>query len=98
MGHGIRTIKNNIEHLTLYEYCSLNTAVYACFCFVFGLLGNITLHVMMVGLIVALFAWFRLPPPNPTLVRAILGEQPRPGKNDASVGRQWKLIASCEQG
>lgn len=68
---------------------------YTCFCFVFGLLGNITLHIMMIGLLMALFAWFRLPPPNPTFVRHILGEVPRPGSSGTHVDWEVAHRAAC---
>jgi len=69
--------------------------IYSCFCFVFGLLGNITLHIMMIGLLMAVIAWFRLPPPNPTLVKHILGPDPRPGSSVVDVDWEVAHRAAC---
>ena len=40
----------------------------------------------------AVIAWFRLPPPNPTLVKHILGPDPRPGSSGVDVGRVLPFI------
>ena len=47
---------------------------------------NLTLHVMVLGLLICLVSYFRLPPPNPSIVRKVLGAIPEPGMSDSLVG------------
>lgn len=70
-------------------------SLYTCFCLVFGLFGNVSLHIMMIGLLVAFVAWFRLPPPNPSYVRSVLGQEPRPDMKDCDVDWEVAHRAAC---
>lgn len=52
------------------------------------------LHLVVVGLGVCLFSYFRLPPPPPSLVRAVLGPEP---SEDESCSIPWEVAhrAAC---
>ena len=57
------------------------------FSLIFGLVSDLTLHMMMLGLLICLLTYFRLPAPNPQIVTKVLGSQPLPGGGNADVGR-----------
>lgn len=52
--------------------------VYTVLCLLFGFLGHLTFHLMGVGLLICLTCYFRLPPPDPSIVQSVLGFQPSP--------------------
>jgi len=53
-------------------------SVYITLCLLFGFLGHLTFHLMGVGLLICLTCYFRLPPPDPDIVNAVLGAKLRP--------------------
>ena len=62
--------------------------VYLALNLLLGLMTHITLHLMIVGLMICLVSYFRLPPPNPSTVLQVLGVDPKPGMPDSAVGQQ----------
>lgn len=63
-----------VLYLTSCGKCWLT--VYMTLCVLFGFLGHLTFHLMVVGLLICCTCYFRLPPPNPALVEQILGKDP----------------------
>jgi len=90
-------MESGVSWLLLYlKVCSVGWLfMYAFISLGFGLITNLTLHVMMLGLIICLVSYLRLPPPNSTLVRKVLGQQPEPGMSDALVDWEVAHRAAC---
>jgi len=63
--------------------------IYLAFSFLFGLVADLTLHMMVLGLMICLVTYFRLPAPNPQLARKVLGVQPKPEMGDTEV--DWEV-------
>ena len=86
-------MEGGLGWLMLYtRVCGLSwILVYLALSLVLGLMTHITLHLMIVGLMICLVSYFRLPPPNPTIVRQVLGTDPSPGLPDSAVGKIFRL-------
>lgn len=64
-----------VSDLILYLGCCgrIWLTVYLSSCLVLGFMGHLTFHLMGLGLLICLTCYFRLPPPDPSIVHAVLG-------------------------
>jgi len=58
--------------------------------------STITLHLMLVGLTVCLLTYARLPPPNPVLVREVLGPDLPPAEGDWEIAHRAAALDAPE--
>lgn len=83
-------MEGGVSWLLVYgRVCGLGwISVYIAISLFLGLITHLTLHIMVVGLLICLVSYFRLPPPNPALVRQVLGPEPKPDMSDAEIGKR----------